>query len=56
MKNSEKIVESPAKYISWALSVLKEFYVVIDVEDPENNESEAERYKNYYEGITERVV
>lgn len=51
MKNSENLMEAPAVYISWALSVLKEFYVVIDVDSAVDKESQAERYKNYIQGI-----
>ena len=56
MKNSEKRVEGPAEYISWAIQVLKEFYVVIDVDDADSNESDTGRYKEYYIKRTERVV
>lgn len=56
MKNSESIVKGPAQYLSWALSILKEFYIVIDVDDSESTESETERYKEYYKRSKERVV
>lgn len=56
MKNSEKIMEGPAEYFSWALSILKEFYVVIDVDAADDNESDQERIRAYYTKSKERVV
>lgn len=56
MKDRKREVSAPAEYIGWCLSILKEFYVVIDVDAIEDRESDKERLEGYYTKSFERVV